>query len=82
MHTTETTKHTDTRGFFAASSRMRTNDHAPDAGSLRLRSSSNSYAIRPAIRTNRTNFSCRTRKTGIVLQRQSRSKRAERGERV
>ena len=81
-HATDTTKHTNTRGFFAATSRVRTNDHAPDAGSSRFRSSSNSYAIRPAISTNRTNFSYKTRKTGIFLQRQARSKRAERAERA
>ena len=66
-HTTETTKHTDTRGFFAANSRVRTNDHALDAGSSSCRFSSNLYAIRPAIRTNRTNFSCRTRKVEVFL---------------
>ena len=66
-HTTETREHTDIRGLFAASSRVRTSDHAPDVGSSRLRCSSNSYAIRPAIQINRTHFSCRTRKTGMVL---------------
>ena len=64
MHTTETTKHANTCGFFAASSRVRTNDHAPYAGSSKFRSSSNSYASRPAIGTQRTNLSCKTRNTG------------------
>ena len=50
-HTTETTKHANTSSFFAASSRVPTKDHAPDAGSSRFHSSSNSYAITPAIRT-------------------------------
>ena len=81
-HTTETTKHTNTRVFFAARSRLRTRDHAPHAGSSRFLYSSHSYAIRPAIRTNRTNSSCRMRKTGMFLQRQARSKRRERRKRA
>ena len=48
--TTQSTNHAYTRGFFAASSRVRTGDHALDAGSSRFHSSSNSYANRPAIR--------------------------------
>ena len=51
VHTTQTTKHVNTRGFFPARSQVFTNDHFPYAGSSRFHSSSNSYAIRPAIRT-------------------------------